>query len=78
MTQQAPQQPEQRRFLTAQEVSDRYHGAISVRTLSNWRNLGSGPPFTKVGGRILYRLSDIEKWEDARTVKSTSEYSGLC
>lgn len=62
-------------FLTAQQVSDRYNGQISVRTLNNWRNIGNGPPFTKVGGKVLYSLEKLVEWEQRNTVKSTSEYS---
>jgi hypothetical protein len=62
-------------FLTAQEVSDRYGGRISVRTLNNWRNLGSGPAFTKIGGKVLYPLGKLLEWEQRNTVQSTSEYS---
>jgi hypothetical protein len=63
------------RFLSAQEVSDRYDGKISVRTLANWRNLGSGPPYSKIGGRVLYPAEKLVEWEQRNTVKSTSEYS---
>ena len=38
-------------YLTAEEVSQRYRGEIAVRTLANWRCLGVGPRFVKVGGR---------------------------
>ena len=66
---------EQPQFLTAKEVSDRYGGRISVRTLNNWRNIGNGPPFTKVGGKVLYSLEKLVEWEKLNTVQSTSEYS---
>ena len=33
---------------------------ISPRTLERWRWLGDGPPFIKIGGRVVYRLEDIE------------------
>ena len=62
-------------FLTAQEVSSRYGGKISVRTLGNWRNLGMGPPFSKIGGRVLYPLAKLVEWEQRNTVQSTSEYT---
>jgi hypothetical protein len=62
-------------FLTAQDVSTRYGGKISVRTLNNWRNIGNGPPFTKVGGKVLYSLEKLIEWEKRNTVQSTSEYS---
>jgi DNA-binding transcriptional MerR regulator len=66
---------QERLFLTPSELVERYNGKVTVRTLANWRSAGISPPFTKVGGRILYRVSDIEEWEKRRTVKSTSDYS---
>ena len=62
-------------FLTTKEVSDRYGGKISARTLNNWRNLGCGPPFTKIGGKVLYPVSKLVEWEQRNTVQSTSEYT---
>lgn len=62
-------------FLTTKEVSARWGGRIAVRTLNNWRTGGNGPPYVKIGGAVLYKLVDILKWEDARTVNSTSEYA---
>jgi len=35
------------------------------RTLERWRWTGDGPKFLKVGGRVVYRLSDIEEYEKA-------------
>lgn len=61
-------------FLTPEELSSRWGGRIAVRTLNNWRTTGNGPPFTKIGGAVLYKLDDLEKWEQARTVQSTSQY----
>lgn len=54
-------------YLTPKEVSERYRGTISTRTLANWRSIGDGPRFTKVGGRVLYALTAIEEWEKRRT-----------
>ncbi|MFE0273794.1 helix-turn-helix transcriptional regulator [Streptomyces sp. NPDC058992] len=46
---------------------------VSVRTLQNWRWLGMGPRYFKLtpgrGGRVRYRLTDVESWECARTVE---------
>lgn len=39
---------------------------ISPRTLERWRWLGCGPVYLKVGGRVLYRLEDIEAFEAAQ------------
>lgn len=62
-------------YLTAQELSNRWNGLISPRTLANWRTCGHGPKYVKIGGRILYRTADIEEWERLRTVTSTSQYA---
>lgn len=56
--------PEQ--YLTPKELSDRYKGKISERTLANWRSSGDGPGFTKIGGRVLYALRSVETWEQKR------------
>lgn len=64
------------RFLTAKQVSERYNGLLSVNTLNNWRNLGNGPAFLKIGGKVLYPLEKLVEWEQRNTVKSTSEYRG--
>lgn len=37
--------------------------SLSPRTLERWRNDGSGPSYLKVGGRVLYRLADVEAFE---------------
>jgi Helix-turn-helix domain len=36
---------------------------VSPRTLERWRWLGQGPTFLKLGGRVVYRLEDIESIE---------------
>jgi hypothetical protein len=36
---------------------------MSPRTLERWRWLGRGPVFLKLGGRVVYRLEDIENYE---------------
>lgn len=65
-----------KKFLTPHEVSARYDGRITVRTLANWRSQGRGPAFTKVGGAILYQVDQLETWEQSNTVTSTSQYRG--
>lgn len=39
---------------------------VSPRTLERWRSLGQGPRFLKIGGRVAYRLEDIEAFEAAQ------------
>lgn len=38
---------------------------ISPRTLERWRWLKQGPKFLRIGGRVLYRRTDIEAYEAA-------------
>jgi hypothetical protein len=46
------------------ELANRWR--ISPRTLERWRWLRQGPPFMKIGGRVVYRLADIEAYEVAQ------------
>lgn len=66
--------PQEITYLTPEEVSARFRGRVAVRTLSNWRCLGTGPKYCKIGGRILYPLHEIEAWEAGRTAVSTAGY----
>lgn len=50
-------------FVTADEVAARYRVAPS--TLANQRNLGTGLPWVKIGGRVLYKVSDLAEAEAA-------------
>jgi hypothetical protein len=53
-------------------LSDRW--LVSRRTLEQWRWQGKGPKFLKIGGRVVYRLQDVESYEaqhlHANTVSS--------
>jgi hypothetical protein len=48
---------------------------ISPRTLERWRWLGQGPRFLKIGGRVAYRLEDIEAFEAAQLRTSSAAVS---
>ena len=37
--------------------------SLSPRTLERWRWLREGPEYMKIGGRVRYRLEDIEAYE---------------
>ena len=62
------------KYLTPAELVERYKGRISLGTLANWRCLGNGPEYTKVGGRILYPLEKVEDWERKSTFPCTANY----
>ena len=36
---------------------------ISPRTLDRWRWVGEGPQLLKLGGRVIYRIEDVEAFE---------------
>lgn len=38
---------------------------IAPRTLERWRWTKIGPIFLKIGGRVIYRLEDVEAFEIA-------------
>jgi hypothetical protein len=47
-------------LLTARECAD--YRRCSLRTLDRERELGSGCPYVRIGRRILYRRSDVERF----------------
>jgi hypothetical protein len=50
--------------LSQVQLARRWH--LSPRTLERWRSAGRGPAFLKLGGRIVYRLDDVEAFERAQ------------
>ncbi|NQW08967.1 MAG: helix-turn-helix domain-containing protein [Alphaproteobacteria bacterium] len=46
---------------------------ISHRTLERWRWTGEGPSFVKLGGRVVYRLEDVEAYERDQIRASTAD-----
>ena len=46
---------------------------LSHRTLERWRNRRMGPAHLKIGGRVLYRLQDIEAFEAARVQEANAD-----
>lgn len=49
------------RHLNQEQLARRW--GISPRTLERWRWLHQGPRYLKIGGRVVYRLEDIEAFE---------------
>lgn len=46
---------------------------VSEATLERWRTEGIGPKYLKLCGRVLYPLVDIEEYESACLMSSTSK-----
>ncbi len=62
-------------FLNQVRLADRWK--ISPRTLERWRWTGEGPAFVKIGGRVVYRIADVEAYENGRRCASTSQSTAL-
>ena len=51
------------------------HIGIAAATLQYWRTSGAQKvPYIKVGGRVMYRISDLDKWLEERTFSHTGQY----
>lgn len=48
---------------------------VARQTLARWRTEGFGPPFVKLGHRVLYRTGAVRNWLAQATRNSTSESS---
>lgn len=47
---------------------------LSTSTLAKLRLTGDGPPYSKLGRRVVYRRQDLDDWVAANRCHSTSEY----
>ena len=56
------------RFFKPEELGD----IATVGTLTVWRSQNTGPPYHKVGKRILYKGSDLNDWLEANRVDPAS------
>ncbi|MER9952465.1 MULTISPECIES: helix-turn-helix domain-containing protein [unclassified Mesorhizobium] len=52
------------KFLTPDEVAERYRGEISPGTLRNWRSMRVGPSFVKMGKAVLYPIAELDAWDE--------------
>ena len=51
------------------------HLGVAPATLAFWRCTGKiEVPYLKIGGRVVYRKDDLDKWLDGRTYHHTGEY----
>ncbi|SLJ13178.1 Uncharacterised protein [Mycobacteroides abscessus subsp. abscessus] len=51
------------RFMNRRELAKRWD--MSPRTLENWAVQGRGPTPRRFGKRVLYRVSDVEAFEQS-------------
>lgn len=57
-------------FITPENLAARWN--MPLTTLSQWRWNGRGPQFFKIGRHVLYKLEDIELFEERRRRQNTS------
>jgi predicted DNA-binding transcriptional regulator AlpA len=48
------------KILSKRDVSEAYGWPIA--TLNDWRHKGKGPRSFMIGGRVAYKLEDVEAW----------------
>ena len=58
------------KHFTQRDLARRW--SMSERTLESWRWKGSGPAYLRLGGRIVYRLVDVEAFELEQLRSNTS------
>ena len=56
-----------RQLLTEIMLADRW--VCSVARLQRWRTVGEGPQYLKIVGEVLYRLKDIDAYEEACLIR---------
>jgi hypothetical protein len=47
-------------FLTTEELAAELRR--NKRTLDRWHTLGIGPPRTRIGRKVLYKRTSVQKW----------------
>ena len=56
-------------MLSVDDLISRWRGQVKATTLATWRSRKLGPPYVKVGGRVLYPVRDVEEYERRNTRK---------
>lgn len=64
-------EPAPTRYLRTQEAGE-FLG-LSGRTLEKHRTFGTGPRYRKIGGRVVYAVSDLQTWADSACQTSTAD-----
>lgn len=54
--------------ISPEQAEQRYD--VNKGTLANLRNQKKGPPYLKVGRKVLYRVDEFEKWLFSAPVKT--------
>lgn len=54
--------------ISPEQAAERY--GVNKGTLGNLRTQKKGPPYLKVGRKVLYRVKDFETWLFSQPVKT--------
>ena len=73
MTDDTPNKPKPR-FLNQRDLADRWQ--VSQKSLERWRYEGKSPIFTKINGKVLYAMEDIEDFEQVSRRRNTGDPPG--
>ena len=57
-------------FLTDTQLAERWQ--MHRKSLIRWRSQRKGPPFIAINGKILYKMADVENYEQANTQANVS------
>lgn len=60
----APAEEPPEALLRIEQVASRT--GVAVSTLRHWRQAGTGPPFVRIGRRVIYRAGDVDAWIEDR------------
>lgn len=52
-------------LITPSELVEMLERKVTTKQLANWRYAGKGPAYEKLGGRVVYHLSDVIAWRKA-------------
>lgn len=59
------------KHFSSSELAERW--GVTEDCLQRWRSAGIGPVYLKLGGRVVYRIEDIEAYEDECARASTAQ-----
>jgi excisionase family DNA binding protein len=59
---------ENSRLLSPQEAAEVL--GVSYGTLQNWRSAGRGPDYVKIGAKVKYRPSEIQKFIEIASMRA--------
>lgn len=58
-------------LMTPETLAERWN--LNPTTLSQWRWNGRGPQYLKLGRRVMYRIQDVEAFEEQQVRRDTSQ-----